>query len=145
MRRHYIYILAAFMLCMPSFVHAEDITYQGINYETRPWDDPNVAPQIGCIGIAKAVSLTEDGKTMKSIDIPGRLYTDPDNPNGDFYYVHEIGCDVFRQDYTLESITLPSGLRKIERSAFFNCSNLTYINLPVGLRSIEETAFAFCI
>lgn len=41
----------------------------------------------------------------------------------------------------LISVTLPSGLVKIDKEAFSACSNLTSINLPSGLKEIGDYAF----
>ena len=44
----------------------------------------------------------------------------------------------------LISVTLPSGLVKIDKEAFSACSNLTSINLPSGLKEIGDYAFSDC-
>lgn len=44
----------------------------------------------------------------------------------------------------VKSISLPSTLKYIDDSTFYNCSELSEINLPSNLVSIGYNAFAFC-
>lgn len=45
---------------------------------------------------------------------------------------------------SLQSVTLPNSVKKIQQGAFKGCSSLTSINLPEGLTSIGEGAFSGC-
>lgn len=44
----------------------------------------------------------------------------------------------------LSSITLPHGLKKIERDAFVDCDSLRTVNIPASVEEIEAYAFADC-
>lgn len=44
----------------------------------------------------------------------------------------------------LESISLPSTLRILERGVFYNCSNLRQITLPAGIERIGDYCFHHC-
>lgn len=60
--------------------------------------------------------------------------------------VTEIGNYAF-EDYPfigITSITIPKGVTKIGKSAFWKCTELQYISLPEGLLSIGESAFTEC-
>jgi hypothetical protein len=45
---------------------------------------------------------------------------------------------------TVTSVMIPSGVTRIENSAFANCTNLTSITIPESVTSIEESAFYYC-
>mgnify|MGYP002802402754 CR=1 FL=1 len=47
-------------------------------------------------------------------------------------------------DSGITSVTFPSSLTSIGRSAFSNCSGLTSISLPSSLTSIGSCAFYYC-
>lgn len=57
--------------------------------------------------------------------------------------VESIGDNVF-SCFTLESITLPAGLKSIGRGAFFGCIYLSSLTIPDSVTSIGEDAFAVC-
>lgn len=46
--------------------------------------------------------------------------------------------------WNLRSISLPSTIRRIEKSAFYNCNQLEKIVFPDGLEYIGRSAFALC-
>lgn len=58
--------------------------------------------------------------------------------------VISIGEEAFRFCSSLSSITLPEGLKCIEKEAFSSCSSLSIITLPAGLEVIGEEAFSWC-
>ena len=55
-----------------------------------------------------------------------------------------MGSEVFKQDVTLESITLPEGLTSMGQYAFQECSKLKDVNLPSTLTSLGAYAFWKC-
>ncbi len=50
----------------------------------------------------------------------------------------------FEECRSLEQISLPRNLRKIDRHAFTNCRSLKEVILPPQIRTIGMNAFAFC-
>ena len=62
------------------------------------------------------------------------LGTDEHPENGNYWY------GVF-QGSALESVTLPSTLRKIKEFTFKNCKNLRSVVLPAGLECIGYSCF----
>ncbi len=58
--------------------------------------------------------------------------------------VTSIGIGAFYGSAKLKSVSLPSGLTKIESSAFAYCRNLTRVNIPPGVTTIAPLAFNFC-
>lgn len=55
--------------------------------------------------------------------------------------VTSIGKNCFRNNETIEKITLPESIKTIEANAFNGCINLKEINLPNGLEKIDVSAF----
>lgn len=58
--------------------------------------------------------------------------------------VETVGARTFKGCRSLNSITLPAGVKEIEEEAFIGCSNLTFVDFPVSLLKIGEKAFADC-
>lgn len=58
--------------------------------------------------------------------------------------VSVVGVNAFNNFENLESIILPSGIKKISSRAFRNCSSLPFILLPAGLETISDEAFQNC-
>lgn len=58
--------------------------------------------------------------------------------------VRKIGRSAFFMGENLRHVRLPAGLTIIERSAFAGCSNLRSVNLPPTVVSIGEWAFSRC-
>ena len=57
--------------------------------------------------------------------------------------VEVIGQDAFSgKDMT--SVTIPSSVTKIERTAFYGCENLESITIPASVNSIGQLAFSHC-
>ena len=63
---------------------------------------------------------------------------------GTAYPVTAIGYAAFRDCMSLESVTLPQGLRDICDEAFQNCASLAGITIPEGVTAIGNNAFAAC-
>ncbi|MBE5786490.1 MAG: leucine-rich repeat domain-containing protein [Clostridiales bacterium] len=65
----------------------------------------------------------------------------------DGHIVSVLGGCIFYDGYdnkTLVSVTIPSGVKTIEREAFWNCHALENVVIPEGVASIGENAFGFC-
>ena len=60
------------------------------------------------------------------------------------YGITEISVRTFRNLITLESVVLPSSVKKIEGFAFSGCSSLKSINIPSGVSEIGLYAFEGC-
>lgn len=58
--------------------------------------------------------------------------------------VKHIGVSVFHGEQEITSVTLPSGLLSIGRTAFSECPKLTRVVLPDTLQSIGDSAFNRC-
>lgn len=50
----------------------------------------------------------------------------------------------FRDNTSLVSVTLPSGMKKIPAHFFHGCSNLSNVSLPEGITEIGDFAFCYC-
>lgn len=55
--------------------------------------------------------------------------------------ITEISAEAFKDNQSIEVVTLPSNIRNIEDGAFANCGNLKTINLPETLIYIGKEAF----
>ena len=62
------------------------------------------------------------------------LGTDEYKDDGNWY------SGVF-QGSTIESVTLPSTLKRVEYNAFYKCTNLKSVKLPEGLEYIGKSCF----
>ena len=58
--------------------------------------------------------------------------------------VTEIGWSAFASVYTLEEVTLGTGLEKMEHAVFQHCSNLRKATLPEGMTFLPNSTFAYC-
>ena len=75
----------------------------------------------------------------EQIEIPNEIKKD-----GIMYIVDSIGESAFEDCSNLKSITLPSGLQRIEDRAFSNCTSIKSITIPSGVKSIGKQAFYMC-
>lgn len=64
------------------------------------------------------------------------------SPDGDL--VNSIGDSAFSNCTSLESITIPTSVKKIGWNAFSNCLSLTNITIPDGVTSIYGNTFRNC-
>lgn len=55
-----------------------------------------------------------------------------------------IGSFAFNECADVESIVIPSGVKKIESYAFSSCSKLSHVEIPGSVTSIEASAFSGC-
>ena len=58
--------------------------------------------------------------------------------------VETIGEMAFRRKKDLKSVTLPNGLKKISRDAFFDCDVLDNIYIPASVTEVNGYSFAEC-
>lgn len=95
----------------------------------------------GCKGLANADGFVIKGGILFDYAGPGGSVTVPEGVSeidgGDYY-------GAFMDCRNLTSITLPSSLRHIGRSAFYNCSGLTDVTVPSGVTDIGHEAFYGC-
>lgn len=64
-------------------------------------------------------------------------YTIPDG-------VNKIGKDAFYNCYNLTSVTIPNSVTSIGSYAFYFCSQLASVTIPDSVTSIGESAFLYC-
>lgn len=53
-------------------------------------------------------------------------------------------CALFKENKTLKTITIPSGVKTIEGETFYGCSSLVKVELPDEIKEIEYNAFYGC-
>ena len=58
--------------------------------------------------------------------------------------ITSIGEDAFWQCVNLKSVTVPSGVTKIQSTCFAGCSSLESVSLPDGISHIYSSAFSGC-
>ena len=80
--------------------------------------------------ISKEYARTNEDKYATSIDIPEGVTIIPD------FCFYQCSC--------LESITLPSTIKQIDKYAFKDCSALTSIDIPEGVTIIPDNCFDGC-
>lgn len=66
------------------------------------------------------------------------------SPLGTTYRIVKIDSEVFKDCYTLKSITIPDTVTEIGNSAFENCIALEKIDIPDSVTKIGYRAFANC-
>ncbi len=84
------------------------------------------------------VLFSKDRKTL--VAYPGAYAADYTVPDG----TEVIMASAFRGGETLTHVTLPTSLRLIQHSAFFDNTSLEEIVVPNGVTTIENSAFAGC-
>ena len=58
--------------------------------------------------------------------------------------VTSIGECAFLDFTVLKSVTIPEGMKRIDKDAFYGCSSLTDITLPDSVTVVGQNAFYFC-
>ncbi len=75
-------------------------------------------------------------KKIRKVDVPETVVI-----SGQTYRLTTIGLSAFYNCDSLEKITLPNSVTKIEKFAFSHCDKLTSITLPNSLIEVKEFAF----
>lgn len=127
---------AAFANCksLSEVIFTGDASAESTAFYGTPWlinHEPGVlyagTTAIGLAGTPKEIVIKEGTKTIGK-----EAFT----PFG--------GRDMSVGGASLEKVTLPEGLEKIERFAFLDCGNLKSVNIPSTLKIIEYDAFEHC-
>ncbi|WP_281085042.1 leucine-rich repeat domain-containing protein [Segatella bryantii] len=79
-------------------------------------------------------------QSVKNLDIPGNFRF-----AGKIYRVTDVADMTFSRSSYLESVTLPSTVKKIGYSVFSDCKNLKSVTLPNSLSEIGSELFSGCI
>lgn len=91
-----------------------------------------------------AYTLNSDGKSYSVTGIGTWTDSDvviPDTYNG--LPVTVIGYDAF-DSKPITSVVIPNSVTRIDTDAFRKCENLTSVTLGTGIKSIEYSAFEYC-
>ena len=99
--------------------------YNGLNYECDPYSKT-------------ASVIAGNYQELESINIPSTIIVD-----GDSYAVEEILSRTF-EGCNVQSISLPSTLKRIGSFAFNGVTGVKEIQIPEGVVSVGMYAFAYC-
>ena len=80
-------------------------------------------------------TIADCDDTVTAADIPTQI---------DGVAVTSIGDNAFRDCNTLQSVTLPDGLKSIGYGAFWECSGLTSVVIPGSVEYMDGSAFRSC-
>ncbi len=80
------------------------------------------------------VIITKYTGVSPNVDLPKRI---------DDKIVNAIGENAFYGS-AIHTVTIPDTVLSIGKSAFSNCSFLSYVKLPARLKTIEQSTFFFC-
>ena len=79
-------------------------------------------------------------------DKTGECYLFDDNGNlDDINKVKRIECSAFENCTSLKNIKIPDSVEGIEAWAFYNCTSLKSIKIPSSVKYIGYGAFDYCI
>ena len=81
--------------------------------------------------------------SAKNITIPSQVLT-VNNNRFVIYPVTKIGEKAFRDNETIEFVTIPDSVNSIGKYAFDECVSLEKINIPSGVTVIEDNTFYGC-
>lgn len=127
---------AAFAHCgnLSDVVFTGDASAESTAFYGTPWlinHEPGVlyagTTAIGLAGTPKEIVIRDGTKTI-----------------GKEAFTPFVGHEMSVGGASLEKVTLPEGLEKIERYAFLNCGNLKSVNIPSTLKSVEGNVFGGC-
>jgi len=106
------------------------------------------------VGVAGEEMMDASGQWMYVLEDGGVMITGyVEEPSGelvipaelDGYPVTSIGANLFIENETIVSVTIPIGVKRIEEGAFYYCDSLETAILPDGLLEIGESAFESCL
>ena len=120
-----IIFLIIFAVVSLQHAHAQNFTFNGLNYTVTSPTTAKVANQ--------------NGLTTGNVSIPTQV-----NLNGSSYVVTGIGNSAFRFCYNLTSVSIPNSVTVIEALAFARCYSLTLLDIPNSVTSIGNVAFGRC-
>lgn len=58
--------------------------------------------------------------------------------------IEYITSDTFRDNWEVETVKLPDGIKSIGKEMFYNCENLNTIEIPASVENIDASAFMYC-
>ena len=88
-------------------------------------------------------TITRYTGSAKNITIPSQVLT-VNNNRFVIYPVTKIGEKAFRDNETIEFVTIPDSVNSIGKYAFDECVSLEKINIPSGVTVIEDNTFYGC-
>ena len=113
----------------------EDCSYEEISKITSPALASEIFEYHTIDKENNEVILTNLISTSTEIIIPGSIDGVP---------VKMIPSNIFKDNNTLEKVTISEGIEVIDKQAFANCTSLKEINFPNSYITIEEEAFLNC-
>ena len=113
----------------------EDCSYEEISKITSPALASTIFEYYTTDKENNEVILTNLISTSTEIVIPGCIDGIP---------VKKIPSNIFKNNSTLEKVTISEGIEFIDKQAFANCTSLKEINFPNSYITIEEEAFLNC-
>ena len=99
----------------------------GVKYEIVKNDDGTLSIKL----------VSDNGQ--KDITIPSKIKLDDT-----VYVISEVQKDSFKNNKTIETVTISDGISKIGASAFEGCTNLKTVKMGAGLITIGSKAFKGC-
>ncbi len=122
MRKIFALCLVLLTCFFPSFIYAEEGSFQFEEFECYCYEDGTV-------------EISRWNGDEESLIIPDEI-------NGK--QVTIIGIDAFMNCLSLREVKLPNSLTEIADCAFFNCAELKEIEIPISVTKIGRRAFIGC-
>ena len=94
---------------------------------------------ISNVDLSASIVGTSETFTETELTLPKYVYK-----NSSLYMVTSISNGVFKDNTTLQTVTLPAYLLKIGDSCFEGCTALTTVNIPETVTSIGKRLFFGC-
>lgn len=114
------------IMLVPLYSSAEEVTVNGIKYNTSIQDGEYIA-------------TVAENKVSGYITIPSQITVKYKS-----YTVIGLENYAFYSCSDLKRVNLPNTIKKIGKSSFMSCTNLEVFNFPSSVTSIGENAFALC-
>lgn len=90
------------------------------------------------------VNSTATADSLINSDVKSVVFADSVELYGKLYPVETMRDSICFLNFSIESVTLPKGLKSINEFSFYGCMTLKEITLPDSLKRIEGWAFAIC-
>lgn len=136
-----------------SFRIPSRVTYNGKSYIVNEAIDIEIKDKIGTFIIPKTlkkITFTNNSVSYNSLSYHvGRFVVEQENPcftvtNG--MLIDKVNKVLVACPYTKKgSLTIPPGIRRIEKCAFTWCEELEAVNMPNSIEDIGSNAFSHCI